>query len=404
MLEAALERTPIAWLERRLCAGRDGRRDVYRHIASVYARPLAAYYRESPWRWVADVRSVLFGFFARRVFRKAFLERWAGRDVPLRRWLVKAFAYYLAERAREGGGGGSPMARKLALQPGNPERAYHRALAESLVGVALAEAREDCERRGMSCDWKLFFQYACEGRPSAELLARRGVDPVSAASAIHRAIERFRSALRELFERDGLPEGGINREIRFLLAARKPAAADGVARAGLEPGSGHLRIATETRERAVDRLLALGLAGLRRPVDGLIARLREGDGQEQLASLLEAGPARRFGSIEGTLLRGGVSLAVLFEIKEESKRLYRASVQDPEARLSGIATYFLALASALANRAARISGTAEDEVRTAWLDLACVAPPPWAELFARAALGLTGGRLSSLPPPPPGGR
>lgn len=399
MLEAALERRPSSWLERRLSEGREGRREVYRHIARVYARPLVAYYRESPWRWVGDARSVVLGFFAERIFRRESFDRWFRRDAPLRRWLVKAFAYYLVELAREraDGGVGNRLAQKLALVSGNPERAYHRALAESLVLNALGKAREECERRGLRRDWTVFFERCWKGRPSEEILRDLRADPAPAAAMIERATGRFRSALRDLFERDGLPEGGINREIRFLLAARGRTAGEEGAPAPLGRGGG-LDPGPKTRERAVGGLLALGLTGFRRPVDEIVARLREDGARDWLAASLEAGPARRFGRVEEILLEGRASLTLLLQIKEESKRLYRASGPDAEARLSGLATYLIVLASAFVNRAARIAGATADELRAAWLALAPAAPEPWDDLLARAALGLSGARPSSPPP------
>ncbi len=217
MLQAGLERT-TTWLERKLAEGRDGRLQVYRHIASLYARPLAAYMRESPWRRLGDIRHVVFRFFAERIFRKESLLRWVRRDVPLRRWLVKAFAYYLVELSREAGEGSAQRRSELRASGGNPELAYHTALAESLVRVALIKTREDCKRRGMEEHWKLFYEHHWKARPYREILAELGLDAVKGAARLRAAIARFRAALRELLEHDGLSEGSINEEIRALVA------------------------------------------------------------------------------------------------------------------------------------------------------------------------------------------
>lgn len=143
----------------------------------------------------------------------------------------------------------------------------------------------------------------------------------------------------------------------------------------------------------VRRLLSLGLlGGIGRPVDDLIDRIREPDGRDWLEFALQSGPAGAGRSPEDLVLRGRGTRTELVRIKDESKVLYRASVDDRHSRLTGLLTYLLVLAALYVHHDVPLSARAEEELRAAWMDLALVAPDAWKLLLSEAALGLTRSR------------
>jgi hypothetical protein len=144
------------------------------------------------------------------------------------------------------------------------------------------------------------------------------------------------------------------------------------------------RLAGDLPLAHASRLLRMGLSGPRRPVDDLIDRLRRPDGSPWLTSALAAALAPGESPRE-LLIDGGGSLERLRAIKERGKAMLQ-SFTTPQERLSGLACYFMSIAAALRHHRTPIGGRDDDELRSALLDLAESAPPPWDDLVAQATL------------------
>ncbi len=132
------------------------------------------------------------------------------------------------------------------------------------------------------------------------------------------------------------------------------------------------------------RLLALGLSGPKRPVDGLIDRLCRPDAPQWLDEKLTSGPAGAFGDPVVYMVEGEATLDQLIAVKQTSKSLLGAGKEE-EPKLTALASYFFAIAAALVHHRTVICSRSRHEVDAALLDLAAVAAEPWATLLSDAA-------------------
>ncbi|MEQ8766796.1 MAG: hypothetical protein RL885_22980 [Planctomycetota bacterium] len=133
----------------------------------------------------------------------------------------------------------------------------------------------------------------------------------------------------------------------------------------------------------ISRLLRLGLEKEEGPARGLIQRLSGPKGAARFRELIHRPPFDL--SVTTGLLDGSLDLPALDRLKEKDKVLF-SSGDDSELRLTGMAAYFLAIAGALAHHGQNICSRPREEVDRLMLDLAEVAPEPWSELLARAAM------------------
>lgn len=140
---------------------------------------------------------------------------------------------------------------------------------------------------------------------------------------------------------------------------------------------------------AASRLLSIGLAAERRPVEALIDALEDGEPDVVLRRLLAQvkvqGPAGAV-DVARAVLSEAPALDELKLIKEAGKK----SASEPgangtsPARLAGLAAYFLSLAAALAKHGKLISGQTRDQVDEALLELGSALTDPWRNLILAA--------------------
>lgn len=142
-------------------------------------------------------------------------------------------------------------------------------------------------------------------------------------------------------------------------------------------------------ETTVTRLLELGIAGPRRPLDALIDRLSAADGSSWFAGTLEGAPFGGADESHRGLIDGASPLDDLESLKNEGKRLLASGMAERE-RLAGLSAYFLAVSAALAHHRTNISSRPPHDLSDALLDLASVLPSPWSGMVARGAMRLTG--------------
>lgn len=142
-------------------------------------------------------------------------------------------------------------------------------------------------------------------------------------------------------------------------------------------------------EGTITRLFQLGLSGPRRPVDALIDRLGAPDAAAWLERTMDRAP--RVGELEpaGAVL-GGADADTLSRVKNTGKKLL-ADAGSEDQRLTGLALYFFAVASALAHHDTVICSRTRDELHAVLLDLAAACPEPWSDLCTKAAANASRG-------------
>lgn len=211
------------WLCGVVGQGDGGAKEAARHVMEVYAWPLSVYYRGSTFRWLGEPDDVVRGFFADRLGREEFFERWLDSGRRLRHWLIVAFKHYLYEtsrsRRRDGriaGGSAiedssSPDSRDEALD------GFWRETARSVVAVAMERAEASCAADGLREHWEVFRRHMVDGASYAQIEVEQGVPATRAAVMARTAGNRFRSALRDSVAWPGASEADVVAEIASLM-------------------------------------------------------------------------------------------------------------------------------------------------------------------------------------------
>lgn len=210
--------TMSTWIGDQLRAGDAGRSEVNHHIMAVYAGPIRTYYLGTGDRWLGEPDEIVQGFFADRLGRDHFFADWQRSGMPLRRWLVNAFCFYLKEmrRRRWRDGRAGALADDPVTFAGDPEAAVDRAFVVSIVQRALETTAELCDRDGLGEHWQIFDAHFCRGRPYASVCEEFGVDRARAAVMARTATRKFRAVLRDLIARDG-DGADLDSQIKSLL-------------------------------------------------------------------------------------------------------------------------------------------------------------------------------------------
>ena len=97
--------TSATWLESQVrCADEPARERARRHVMAVYFHPLVVYVKGSSYRGIGDADDLVAGFFADRLERGDYLEKWLVSGAPLRAWLMRVPSRRCAKsRARSRG-------------------------------------------------------------------------------------------------------------------------------------------------------------------------------------------------------------------------------------------------------------------------------------------------------------
>lgn len=187
------------------------------HIMEVYAEPLRVYCRGCTLRWVGDPRDLVGGFFADRLSRPAFLQRWLQSGRPLRFWLIVGFKHYMLELARQ-----RQRDARISLRPtidpegSDPDRAFDQACAVQFVRQAIDQSGEACRTDGLADHWDIFLLYHIRSVPMERIAADMAITVARASVMKRTAVNRFRATLRELISWNGADDELIDAEIRDL--------------------------------------------------------------------------------------------------------------------------------------------------------------------------------------------
>ncbi len=211
------------WLGKELDRADGGREEAVRHVMEVYAGPLAIYCRGSSLRWIGDPDDLVRGFFADRLSREAFLDRWRESGRPLRYWLIVGFKHFLYEEARrkKRDDGAS------VLQPDSfdesdetqPESAFERACARAIVRGALERCAASCEKDGLEEHFDVFRRHYIGGESYESIAAETSNEPRRLSVMSRTVATRFKRALRDLAGWDGASAEQVDGEVRQLMEA-----------------------------------------------------------------------------------------------------------------------------------------------------------------------------------------
>lgn len=216
----AFPSTLVTWLSNRLREGDDGLLDAARHVMEVYAEPLRIYFMGSSFRSMGQADDLVGGFFADRLSRPNFLQRWIESGRPLRYWLIVGFKHFLYEQARlQRRHDAHTLSDSVTGDDSGPIHIFDREVARALVAEASRRAEEHCLENKLSDHWRLFRRHVVDGLPFASIAPEFGVSPERAAVMARTAAHRFKRTLRELVAWEGAADEQIDQEIAHLMEA-----------------------------------------------------------------------------------------------------------------------------------------------------------------------------------------
>lgn len=218
----AFPSTQRTWLADRLMEGDAGLAHARRHVMDVYAHPLSVYFKGSSFRWLGEPDDLVRGYFADRLSREEYLEKWVNSGRQLRFWLIVGFKHYLLESARAKARAERASLGQLESEvsgDSGPEDAFHRESARAIAGEAIRIASDACLQSGQSEHWIVFMRHHLEGRGYGEIAQELGMTPERAAVMARTAANKYRAALRELVAWPGATKEEVDDEIQSLLEA-----------------------------------------------------------------------------------------------------------------------------------------------------------------------------------------
>jgi DNA-directed RNA polymerase specialized sigma24 family protein len=219
--------TQRGWLVAQLGQGVEGLARINAYIMQTYAEPLGNYVAGSSFRSLGTPADLVSGFFASRLSQPAYFDRWIESNLPLRRWLINGFLFFLQEELRRRK---SERADSLASASVDEPRShgdgaveeFDRIWAASMVRSAAGMARERCVQEGFEKHWEMFERHFVRGVSYADLAVEFDVTGGQSASMVRTASIRFRQAVVDLLLKDGATEDELDEEIARLMKALKP--------------------------------------------------------------------------------------------------------------------------------------------------------------------------------------
>lgn len=219
--------TDRSWIASQLDQGPSGLSETNHHVMSVYAEPLKAYYNGSSFYGLGDADELVAGFFADRLGRSDYLDKWQSSGRKLRHWLIVGFRYYLMEQR---------AARKLPIDSDlssdfstqrsagiadsgadAPEQVFHREVARSLVRQAIATTENRCIADGLAVHWRAWVRHVVDGCTYVALADELGHSAVRLKVMARTVSHRFRQAMREQIAWPGADPQQLDEEIQELI-------------------------------------------------------------------------------------------------------------------------------------------------------------------------------------------
>lgn len=223
-------------------AARDGTgveaREALEGLCRTYWPPLYAFAR-SRGNDPEEAEDLTQGFFA-YLLDKKILQRVDPAIGRFRSFLFASIQHYVAhqhraDRALKRGGGSTTISfdsaageRSLAAVPTdalNPERAFEYRWGLTVLELAIARLREECEERGTGrlCDSLLPHLTGQEPRvPLRDIARQLDMSETAARGAMYRLRQRYGQLIREEIAQTLAEPADVDAEVRHLLAVIKP--------------------------------------------------------------------------------------------------------------------------------------------------------------------------------------
>lgn len=184
--------------------GHGGRREVDRHVMEVYAFPLRVYFLGTKDRSLGEPDDVIQGFFADRLAKPDFFVQWQSSGLPLRRWLMNGFNFYLKElrRSNKRGHPSGEAADEPASPAGDPDVEMEKAFVISIVRAALQKTQFHCEAHGLKDHWTVFYEHFYMERPYTEIAPMLDVTPARAMVMARTVRHKFQAEIRRMMTID----------------------------------------------------------------------------------------------------------------------------------------------------------------------------------------------------------
>ncbi len=220
--------TQRGWLVAQLAQGSAGVSRINAYVMETYTEPLSNYVAGSSFRSLSTPKDLVSGFFASRLAQTAYFEKWIDSGLPLRRWLINGFLFFLQEEARRRKServdtlSGASSIEPIADAKSAGEE-FDRVWAASMVRSAAGTARDRCIQEGFETHWDMFEKHFVGGASYADIAESFKVSGGQSASMVRTASIRFRQAVVDLLLKDGATEDELDDEIARLMRALRPA-------------------------------------------------------------------------------------------------------------------------------------------------------------------------------------
>jgi len=198
-------------------------------VMERYRAPLLAYVRGSSLRTLEDAEELVHAYFATRLARKDFFERWRASGLPFRRWLMNGLHFCARERRKvrvraAGRHEAQPDALSGAPTTGwnEAERAFERELASRVIDACARSVQQSLAARGLARHWEVFWRRSVDGLTYAAIAAETGMPIRELNAAVRGVTAELRGAIRAELVREGVEEQSLEAELARMEEALRP--------------------------------------------------------------------------------------------------------------------------------------------------------------------------------------
>ena len=212
--------TPRSWIDEQLATGPEGQRRLTEYLIPLYSAPLTAFVAAQGFIYVGDARELTETFLADRMLNSDYILKWRKKGRRLHKWLQVGLKKYVLQVSRnDSQARGKPLLSGVEVD--GPDVVLQRKFIESAIRMALELGRTACRQAGLDMHWQVFERHYLDHEPYPKIQLTLGIRPEQAAVMAKAAKARFVSGLREVFIRDGMPEGEFSAEISSILETER---------------------------------------------------------------------------------------------------------------------------------------------------------------------------------------
>ncbi|RLS52478.1 MAG: hypothetical protein DWH93_00920 [Planctomycetota bacterium] len=222
--------THSSWMFDLLSTGPTGLAGLRTRIMERYHGALVAYATHAIAMQVLDPQDLVNEFFANRLAKPDYFERWQSSGLPFRRWLINGLHFSAREMLKATGTTKQRMTSdrtdSTELEPPDcdtaADRAFERQFALQVITRCAAAVERGLAAKGRPRDWSYFWRHHIDGTPYRLLAAETGLGPRELNSAIRAVTSELRTAVRLELLIEGLAEHEVERELRLMEEALRP--------------------------------------------------------------------------------------------------------------------------------------------------------------------------------------